>query len=325
MRVVIEQIKAFIAQHNLIDQNAKIVLGLSGGPDSVFLLHLLADMHNKGTIELITAHLDHEWRSDSHKDTAFCKTIADNLGIPFVTAKMSELTFAPKWEGSKEEYGRLMRRHFLQNVRKQHGADAIALAHHLQDQQETFLIRLIRGASLTGLTSMRPKHGAYIRPLLETNKTDIIAYLDEHTIDYLTDPSNESPEFLRNRIRSTVLPPLRACDARFDKNFLVTLKRLQETDDFLQELTVQTFATLTQQVDDHTQVDIPALLALHPVMRYRVMVHWLISQGVPFGPTQRFLDEIIRFLKQPGSKAHEIHEVWRMVKKKQWAYIQKTR
>src|SRR5206468_2553566 len=91
--------------------------------------------------------------------------------------------------------------------------------------------------SLTGLCGMRPKSGVFIRPLLEINKDDIIAYLKQNNIPYLTDPSNESPEFLRNRIRATVLPALKACDKRFYNNFLTTIHRLQETEDYLHALT----------------------------------------------------------------------------------------
>lgn len=319
----ISKIEQFITQHNLIKQNTTIVLGLSGGPDSVFLLHFLANLQKKGIISLITAHLDHEWRKDSSKDEQFCREISEKCGIEFARAKISELSAELKFNGSKEEYGRKMRRYFLEKIAKEKKTDCIALAHHLQDQEETFFIRLIRGSSLTGLTAMRPKHGMYIRPLLEINKNDIITWLQKNNIDYLTDPSNESPEFLRNRIRNTVLPALQKCDKRFDSNFLLTLNRLKETENFLEHLTQKTFESISHKDNDIFIVNINQFINLEPTMQYRTILYWLISENVPFSPTQAFLDEIVRFLLQPEGKTHAIHEKWSIVKKQKKAFIKK--
>ena len=154
--------------NNLIAESSKIILGLSGGPDSIYLLHKLASLRNTGTIkELIAAHLDHEWRQDSAKDVAFCKQACKSLNVPFVSKKLSELNLS--FKGSPEEIGRNARRYFLEQIRTKHNADLIALGHHLQDQEETFFIRLIRGTSLSGLCAMWPKKGFYIRPLLQMN------------------------------------------------------------------------------------------------------------------------------------------------------------
>src|SRR5260221_9609791 len=138
-----------------------------------------------------------------------------------------------------------MRRYFFEKVLQEHNADCIALAHHAQDQEETFFIRLIRGSSLTGLTAIKAKHGHYIRPLLETNKSDILAWLHENNIPYATDTTNDSSDYLRNRIRMNVLPALRTCDDRFATNFLSTLNRLQSTEQFLEQLTLKTFEDIS--------------------------------------------------------------------------------
>lgn len=318
------QINQFVHAHNLLPQGSCIVLGLSGGPDSVFLLQYLAQLQQEGLITLIAAHLDHEWRPDSSKDEQFCREMASKLNVKFVSRKMSELGSAEKFNGSLEELGRNARRYFLEHVTKEHNADYIALAHHLQDQQETFFIRLIRGTSLTGLTAMRPKYGLYIRPLLEINKDDIVAGLEQNNIPYLIDPSNEMPTFLRNCIRQNVLPALRACDTRFDTNFFVTLNRLKETEAFLETTTSETFDTISSVINNIRQMNIKHFLNLHSVMRYRVLMHWLITQNVPFPPTQAFLDEIMRFLHKTESKTHEIHERWSLVKEKGMVFIEKV-
>lgn len=317
----IDAINAFIDQYNLLPSGSKIVLGLSGGPDSTFLLHLLADYQKKGIISVIAAHLDHEWRSNSAQDVLFCESLCKKLGIPFISARASELPASLQAHGSKEEIGRRMRRYFLQQTRQNYDANFIALGHHAQDQQETFFIRLIRGTTLSGLCAMKPKDGVYIRPLLETNKSDIIMYLHENKIEYLIDPSNVSESFLRNRIRASVLPALRECDNRFDANFLRTMHNLHQTESFLHDVTNKTFKSIATLIDGAWHIDINALQNARPFMQHRLLMHWLIAQQVPFTPSQAFLEEIKRFLFNGESKEHSLHKAWVIVKKKKQVYI----
>ncbi len=316
-------IDSFVSRHRLLENQPSVVLGLSGGPDSLFLLHYLVYLRSNGQIKrLIAAHLDHQWRTESASEVLFCKEACDALNVEFVSGRLSELSFSQEKLSSKEEIGRKARRVFLESILKKENADFIALAHHLQDQEETFFIRLVRASSLTGLIGIRPKRGVYIRPLLETSKMNIVRYLNEHAIPYLTDPTNAHCDYLRNRIRATILPACKAVDERFDQNFLVTLNRLRETEDFLENLTAQTFALISHNTNDKCTLDVTALLALHPVMQYRVLMQWLIHSQVPFTPTQLFLNEIIRFLGTAGSKEHELHKSWKLVKKKGFVHIQ---
>ena len=319
-----QNIKTFIAQHHLINAGDKIIVGLSGGPDSVFLLHFLAELSKEIPMTLIVAHLNHEWRQEADQEEQLCRTIAQKLGLQYISAKISELGNIPfKHNGSKEEYARKIRRYFFERIAHEHNATSIALAHHLQDQEETFFIRLIRGSSLTGLTAIKPRNGLYIRPLLETDKNDILNWLHEHTITYALDASNESQNYLRNRIRSTVLPALRACDERFGNNFVATLNRLKETEDFLHRLTTQTFAQIACTKDSIHIISIPDLLAIDCALHHRIILHWLIKENVPFPTTQAFFDEFIRFLKNPSGGTHAIHEQWSIVKKNKTAFLVK--
>ncbi len=322
------KITAYIKDHQLIPKGSKLVVALSGGPDSVFLLHLLANMRESHAITLIAAHLDHQWRANSHEDVLFCKNLAEQLRIPFVSSTIQELQQDFKHNGSQEAVGRAARRYFLEKVAHKENADAIAVAHHLQDQEETFFIRLIRGSSLTGLTGMLPRDGNYIRPLLETNKADMVDYLEKHKISYLTDPTNTSMDYLRNRIRAKVLPALQECDQRFDQNFLTTIERLQETEHFLETETIAHYleisasvATSNNSSPTNRLLQIDRLFKLHPMMQQRIIVHWLIEHNVTFTPTQSLINEIIRFLKQPQGGTHVLHTSWKIAKKKNAAYI----
>ena len=316
-----EKIKNFIVKNNLITSGQTIVVGLSGGPDSVFLLHLLASLQEKYNLSLIAAHLNHEWREEADQEQKDCATLAQKLNLPFVTAKRSELTVPFKQNGSQEEYGRKLRRHFFETVLREHNANSIALAHHAQDQEETFFIRLIRGASLTGLTGIKPKHGLYIRPLLETNKSEILAWLHEQNILYAIDKTNESSDYLRNRIRMNVLPALRACDDRFEINFLSTINRLQATEQFLENLTHRTFEKISHIQNNQRIINVEQLLNIDEALHHRILVHWLISEKVSFPTTQAFLDEIRRFLKNPRGGTHTTHQKWSIVKKQKNTFL----
>jgi tRNA(Ile)-lysidine synthase len=321
---LLENIKQFITKHSLIQQSDTIIIGLSGGPDSVFLLHTLAQLQQDYNLTLVVAHLNHEWRKEAYDEENMCKAMAQSLNIPFVSAKLSSLHQSKKYNGSQEEFARHMRRQFLENVAHEHNAHSITLGHHAQDQQETFFIRLIRGTSLTGLTGMHPKYGLYIRPLLETNKSDIVAWLDTHNIAYATDTSNESLNYLRNRIRSKVLPALMECDARWNDNFLTTLNRLKQDDALLNDIAQTTLTSITTITNDKHILDVAQFSSINPSLHHRVIVLWLIHNNVQFPVTQAFLDEIIRFLLNARGGTHTIHEQWSIEKKQGKAALVKN-
>lgn len=315
---IITKIISFSEQHHILRPSSTIIIGLSGGPDSVFLLHFLAGMQREKDLKLIAAHLDHEWRPESAQDAQFCVQLAQKYQIPIEVLKFSELALAIPFNGSKEDVGRKARRSFFTILAKKYSADAIALAHHADDQQETFFIRLMRGASLTGLTGMRPREGLYIRPLLETKKEDILAYLKQEFIPFFVDMSNMSEDFLRNRIRTTVIPALKNCDPRFDTNFHKTQKQLQQAEEFLQQLAKNSYAQLCTITNS---ISIEKLLALHEVLQIRILVVWLVKANVPFTPSQALFDEIIRFLQQPSKGAHTLGPTWQIKKEKGVASI----
>lgn len=320
---IMKTVNHWVKQHTLILPDQTIVIGLSGGPDSVFLLHYLAGLQQTLRLTLIAAHLDHEWRESSAQDAQFCTKLAELMQITLVSKRISELAYHVKPSGSKEQDARNARRYFFEQVANDYKANTIALAQHKNDQEETFFIRLLRGSSLTGLTGMWPKRGPYIRPLLSCTKADILAWLSAHHIAYVIDPTNASPDYLRNRIRHELLPIIRNIDNRFDINVTKTLAHLQETELFLQKLTLSTFTTLAHFNEELQayQINLKALLVHDRVMQYRLIMHWFMLEKAPFPASQGFLDEVLRFLHQPTSKEHTIHEHWRLIKHKQNCHI----
>lgn len=320
---IFQTVRAFADQHVLLVPSDRIIVGLSGGPDSVFLLHVLIALRSYYNLTIIAAHLDHGWRENSHTDEQFCKELAQQLDIPYVSAHARDSIHIKTNSGSREDLGRRLRRAFLERVAHDHNANKIALAHHADDTIETFFIRLLRGAGLSGLASMRPRAGLYIRPLLNLFKSQILDYLSTHAIAYLTDYTNIHDTYLRNRIRNYVIPALKKTDDRFEHSCIRTIEHLQEADDFLGQLAQSTLAKISSTHNNLVTVDLTQLRSLDTFLQKTVILHWLVQERVPFTPTQSFFDEIIRFLHSTTGGQHDLSNSWAIVKKEQRAYIKK--
>lgn len=310
--------------NTLIQKNSTLIIGLSGGPDSVFLLHQLHQLKDVLELTLIAAHLNHGWRQEAAHDEQFCRTLAEKYNIPFIAAHASQFSHILP-NGSQEAYGRNIRRAFFAQLIDQHPAALVALAHHRDDQIETFFIRLIRGAGLQGLRGMQAHDGFYIRPLLATSKSEILAYLAKHNIPFCIDHTNEHDTYLRNRIRKYALPALKQCDERVENSVLRTMEHFSQLDDFLQQQVAATFTAISETHSElhnqQTWVSLEKFFALHPFMQQQILLHWLCSANVPFTPSQALFDEIIRFLQQPAGGTHTLYQRWQIIKKKSAAHI----
>lgn len=322
-QLFLDKIHQYVNAHGMISPGSIVLVGLSGGPDSVCLLHVLHKLKQSLNLMLIAAHVDHGWRSESEKEAQFCKELCDALEVRFISRKLSDLCTGVKNNGSREEYARQIRRQFFDTVAKECNAHVIALGHHADDHVETFFIRLIRGASLTGLVGIRPQQGLYIRPLLACNKKEIKEYLDRNNISYVTDMSNDSDLYLRNRIRNQLIPLFKSIDTRAYDNLCKSMHQLQQIESYLVEHTHQLWYQIALLQDNRWHVDIQQLCALPIAMRHRLLVHWFVIEGVPFVPTQRFLAEVEKFLSSNKNTQHAIHTVWTLSKKAQYIYIKK--
>ena len=316
--MLIQTVEEYINKHELIKNGQVVVVGLSGGPDSVFLLHALKKIYNQ-SLTLIAAHINHEWRPDSHRDVELCKNLCAELQIPLHITTLQELKLTLKFNGSAEEYGRKARRHFFESLATNYKADSIALGHHAQDQQETFFIRLIRGSSLSGLCSMWPHKGLYIRPLLAISKQDIITYLTTHHIAYIQDYTNDDFSYLRNRIRHTLMPAFEQIDNRAGTNLTKTITNLQHDQELLEWVTHAYFTTLYNESLQALNID--QLLKLPPSLINRILIAWMVQHQVPFVPSNAFFQEIIRFLSVATNSQHALHTHWTIAKNNGLAQI----
>ena len=206
---MIKEIFKDIKNHKLIKKGETIILGFSGGPDSVFLLEILKKYKEEidSEIEIILVHINHMLRGeDSDGDEKFSESIAKKNSFKFYSKKINITKISIEEKKGLEEIGREVRHQLFKEIFEKEGGDKIALAHNKDDQIETFLFRLIRGTSLGGLEGIRMKKMQYIRPIINVFKKEILKYLSENKIEYRVDKTNFENEFTRNSIRLDLIP-----------------------------------------------------------------------------------------------------------------------
>lgn len=297
--------------HSYIAPNETIIVGLSGGPDSVFLLHQLIALQQKIPFTIVAAHLNHEWRATAEQDELFCKDLCALLQVTYVSKKISELSAQPYKNRSQEAQGRYYRKLFLESVQQQHGAHKIFLAHHHDDQLETFFIKLIRGTSCDGLNGLKTINNQYYRPLLHVTKETILSYLDTHKIAYVHDETNNDLTFLRNAIRHKLIPVLHEIDNRSCPNIMRAIQSIQETNSFVDAHVHGAYESVVQ----NNVLDLALFHTQELFLQKKVLLQWLYTNKCAFTPSTAFIHEILRFFKSPEGGIHQLTESWKLEKK----------
>jgi len=197
----------FIDQKNLINKGDKVLIALSGGPDSVFLLYFLFKYKTKLKIDLGAMHINHRLRgTDSDTDQKFCKSLCKKYKVNYYTKNRNVKAFALKNKISIEEAGREIRYKELKLAARKYGYKKIATAHNSTDNTETTLLNLFKGTGIDGISGIPFSRGNIIRPILCIKKNDIVKYLDNNKINYRVDTSNLNNDYERNFIRNKILP-----------------------------------------------------------------------------------------------------------------------
>ena len=262
MDALMLEIKRYIEANQLIRPGDGVLVGLSGGPDSVFLLYALHTLQARMGFTLRSVHVHHGIRgAEADRDEAFSEKLCAKLDIPFQAVHVAAPAYAAQHGLSLEEAARILRYEALEAARQQltqATAAWIAVAHHLDDQAETVLHNLVRGAGLRGLAGMENRRNHVIRPLLSIKREDILKWLKQYDIPYVTDSTNADPHYTRNRIRSTVLPELREINPEASAHIAHSAALLREADAFFHALALQyvdAHATLTVAPDSANAID----------------------------------------------------------------------
>ncbi|OGS44659.1 MAG: tRNA lysidine(34) synthetase TilS [Elusimicrobia bacterium RIFOXYD2_FULL_34_15] len=220
---MLQKIKRFIDKYKLIKKNDRILVALSGGPDSVFLVKVLIQLRNLYKINLYACHIDHQYRKESWKDSVFVKNFCKELNIPIVIEKIKIKKFS-------EEKARNLRYKIFERVASDFKCNKIATGHTLDDNSETVLMWITRGCGLKGLEGIPVKREKIIRPILCISKKEILNYLDKKRIKYCYDKTNLSLKFNRNKIRLKVIPVLEEINPRVKKHIFDLSEKLHIVD-----------------------------------------------------------------------------------------------
>ncbi|MBU1852977.1 MAG: tRNA lysidine(34) synthetase TilS, partial [Candidatus Omnitrophica bacterium] len=274
---LIDKVRTTIGKYNMLKRQDRILLGLSGGPDSIVLLHVLVALKKDYMLDIQVAHLDHKFRGDqSRKDREFCEEIARGLNLDIVYDEIDVPKIVKERGISSEEAAREVRYDFFKKVAGCKKIKKIAVAHTKDDQAETVLMRMIRGSGSLGLGGMRPVKDmqgfTIIRPLIETSRAEVEGFIKEFDLESRHDSTNDKFMFTRNRVRHELIPYLAE---NFNPNIKEVLANMaenfREENEFLEKFTKRKFKSMSRRRHSEIAIDIKKFRKQPEAIRKRIL------------------------------------------------------
>lgn len=295
-----EEVLKTIKTYNLIEKNDKVVIGVSGGPDSICLLHLLYSIKKELEFEIVVAHINHQIRKVADSETEYVKDFCKNLGIECFVKKENILELAKEQKKGTEEVGRQVRYDFFEDVAQKTNSNKIATAHNSNDRAETVILNILRGSGISGLKGIEAmRDNKYIRPLIFTKREKIEEYCQENNLNPKIDESNMENIYNRNKVRNIIIPYI---EKEFNKNIIQTINRLSdvatEENEFLQKLTEEQYNTISTIENDTIILDLKKFNHLELVIKRRLILY-TINEAIHTtnGIEKVNIDDIIKLCK----------------------------
>ena len=274
MTAIQQKVRQTIKRHSLCPPGSRVLVGISGGSDSVALTFLLLDLAAYNDFSVVSlAHLNHQLRASADRDEAFCRELAVRVGLPIVVEQIDVNFYATAHRLSLEDAARRVRYDFLGRAAAETAATRVAVGHTEDDQAETFLLKLMRGAGLTGLGGIYPRRGLVIRPLLDVTRQDLRMYLAARAEKWMEDETNEDVENPRNRVRHVILPELDRTAGGATRPAIARAAALvREDGQWLDELGRRRFEALVTVTADGLELDVTNLTAEPVPLARRVIL-----------------------------------------------------
>ena len=286
----------------------KILIGLSGGPDSVCLLHVLNNLEDTFMLNLHAVYINHGLRPDeTDMEIEFCKNLCESLNVPFITKSIDVQSYAEKQKMNRQEAARQLRYSTFEEIVYEINAHRVALGHTANDQAETLLMRLFRGSGPTGLSGIPPVRGNIIRPLIEIERKEIEKFLDDGKINFIVDSSNLKKNYLRNKIRLSLIPMLK----EFNPNIIESLSRtaaiFREEEKYFEVIVAKTMMKLiSRKSDTRIELFLAPLEIMNKVIMRKVLRKAMEETKRLRGISFLHIEDMIELIQngKPGDRLH---------------------
>lgn len=310
-----ETVSTFIRKYDLLPAHSTVVVGVSGGADSMGLLHYLDSIKEANRLKLVVAHVDHMFRgAESEEDMKFVKQQCEKRGLLFEAEQIDVSAYQNEKKLTVQVAARECRYAFYEKVMKNYRADVLALGHHADDQVETILMRLGRGSSMTGYAGILPTRtfgdGVIVRPFLTVTKSEIMEYLKAHEVPFRHDPSNDKDAYRRNRLRHHILPILKEEFPGLHERFQAFSEQIQESEQYIGALMEKEWIDVIKS-KEHDRVVLdrkPLLFMAKPLQRrgIQLILNYLYNNEIPPSLSSIHIDNLLSLLESehPSGRLH---------------------
>jgi tRNA(Ile)-lysidine synthase len=303
---VISAVQTFIKKRRLLRPGQTVIVAVSGGIDSMVLLHLLTELQHLWKLRIVAAHVNYELRGiESEADEELVRKTAKRYGIPLYCKTADTKAIARQQKRSLQETAREIRYSFFETVKQTTGADAIATAHHADDNTETMFINVIRGSGIDGLAGIPVHRGAVIRPLLCLTRAQITQYAKEMKVQYREDASNRSDDYTRNFLRNRIIPKLKErINPSLHETMLHEAEMFRSAADFIDTEAETAFRASVKDA----AVSVRAVSRFHPFIRQAVF-HRLLNK-LTIEPSSAGITALTELLELQKGSVVELHADW---------------
>ena len=270
-----DEVLKTIKTYNLINKGDKVVVGVSGGPDSICLLHVLYTLKQELGIEIFVAHINHMIREAADSETKYVQNICKKLDIKCFVKKENVTYLAKQQKKGTEEIGRQIRYEFFNEILTETDSNKIATAHNSNDRAETVILNILRGSGISGLKGIEVmREQKYIRPLIDINRTDIEKYCKENGLNPRYDESNDENIYSRNKVRNIIIPYIKK---EFNPNIIKTINRLSavatEENEYIQKIVKKEYCQMATKENENIILDLKKFNDLELVIKRRIILY----------------------------------------------------
>jgi len=298
-----EHVSGTIKRYAMLSGGETVMAGLSGGPDSVCLLHVLDRLRKELRLTIRALYVNHNLRpAEVPLEIEFCGKLCGSLKIDFSVKSVDVTSFAREHGLNKQEAARELRYSAFHEAAREEGADSIALGHNADDQVETFIMRLLRGSGPKGLSGIPAKRGKIIRPLIEIERGEIEEFLFRENLPFVVDSSNLKADYLRNRIRKTLIPAMKGFNPNLTETILKSVSVLQEEERYFEVIVTKTLMKLiSRKTAERIELFLVPMENLEIVVLRRVLRRAIDETGGLKGISFSHIEDIIKLIRNGSS------------------------